>query len=67
MMENPGASVVTTRDGARPSPKEASSAGESEHLRYLYQCYKRCEQRKNMDSVSIASSDKKTRKFDTYG
>ena len=39
-MEDPGNCVVSTR-AVKAQPRDASMAGESEVLRYLYMCYER--------------------------
>ncbi|XP_053392708.1 ubiquitin conjugation factor E4 A-like isoform X2 [Mercenaria mercenaria] len=41
LLENPGAEVISTRQSQK-RPTEASLAGESQVLRYLYQCFERC-------------------------
>ncbi|XP_053392702.1 ubiquitin conjugation factor E4 A-like [Mercenaria mercenaria] len=41
LLENPGAEVISTRK-CQKRPTEASLAGESQVLRYLYQCFERC-------------------------
>ena len=40
LMDDPGNCVISTKL-VRPQPKDASLAGESEVLRYLYMCYER--------------------------
>ena len=40
LMEDPGSCVVSTR-AVKAQPRDASMAGESEVLRYLYMCYER--------------------------
>ena len=49
LMDDPGGSVVSTRS-VPAQPKDASLAGESEVLRYLYMCFERL---KNEDSDAM--------------
>ena len=50
LMENPGSAVISTQPG-NSRPTEASWAGETQVLRYLYQCYERCVNIQNTQKV----------------
>ena len=51
-MDDPGGSVVSTQS-VGSQPKEASLAGESEVLRYLYMCFKRLKNTESDKQVCI--------------
>jgi hypothetical protein len=55
-MENPGSDVISTKKGQK-KPTEASLAGESQVLRYLYQCYERCSNLKGDNQVALKILD----------
>ena len=54
LMDDPGSCVVSTR-AVRAQPKDASVAGESEVLRYLYMCYERLQNINSNKQVTSCS------------